>query len=170
MSQQRNGDQESRNEGRYERLDPALSRPELAGIGITGAVGVGALVGSGSLITTAGSLGGPLSYLIAGGVVGSVLHTLVEMVASRPLTGALIDLPHTFLDPAAGFAVGVSYALANIFSMAALTAYSAKMTALLKDNPEVHPRRVEVGIQIAFLVLTTLSHCFGVRFYGAHAL
>ena len=47
---------------------------------------------------------------IAGGVAGSVLYTLTEMVASRPLTGALIDLPHTFLDPAAGFAVAVSYA------------------------------------------------------------
>jgi amino acid transporter len=31
------------------------------------------------------------------------------MVTCRPLTGALIDLPHTFLDPASGFAIASVY-------------------------------------------------------------
>jgi amino acid transporter len=81
----------------------------LLGIGISGCVGVGLYVTSGSLITTAGSLGASISYAVAGIIAACVLYTLTEMVASRPLTGALIDLPHTFLDPAAGFAVAVSY-------------------------------------------------------------
>jgi amino acid transporter len=79
------------------------------GIGISGCVGIGIFVTSGSLITTSGSLGGPLSYLVAGIIAACVLYTLTEMVACRPLTGALIDLPHKFLDPAAGFAVSASY-------------------------------------------------------------
>lgn len=47
--------------------------------------------------------------------------------------------------------------------MATLTAYSAEVTALLKDNPERHPVGVEVGINIAFIALTTLTHCMGVK-------
>lgn len=53
--------------------------------------------------------------------------------------------------------------LANIMSMATLTAHSAELTALLKDNPEKHPPQVEVGINIAFIALTTFSHCLGVK-------
>lgn len=70
----------------------------------------GLFVTSGSLIAMTGSLGGPLAYVVAGGTVACVMYTMSEMVASRPLTGALIDFPHTFLDPACGFAVAASYA------------------------------------------------------------
>ncbi|KAL5438880.1 hypothetical protein PMIN05_005597 [Paraphaeosphaeria minitans] len=139
------------------------------GIGISGCVGVGIFVTSGSLITTSGSLGGPLSYLVAGIIAACVLYTLTEMVACRPLTGALIDLPHKFLDPAAGFAVAASYSLGNILSMACLTAYSAELTALMKsgNNLARHSPGAEVGITVAFIALTTLTHCFGVKLYGS---
>lgn len=52
--------------------------------------------------------------------------------------------------------------------MACLTAYSAEMTALLKAkaNPERHSPGVEVGITIALIALTTLTHCLGVKLYG----
>ncbi|KAI4955963.1 hypothetical protein J4E91_000172 [Alternaria rosae] len=46
---------------------------------------------------------------LAGGIVACVMYTITEMVACRPLTGALIDLPHTFLDPACGFAIASMY-------------------------------------------------------------
>ncbi|KAK7181055.1 hypothetical protein DPSP01_003596 [Paraphaeosphaeria sporulosa] len=152
----------------FEHLHRVLGRPQLTGIGISGCVGVGIFVTSGSLITTSGSLGGPLSYLVAGIIAACVLYTLTEMVACRPLTGALIDLPHKFLDPAAGFAVAASYSLGNILSMACLTAYSAELTALMKsgNRPARHSPGVEVGITVAFIALTTLTHCFGVKLYG----
>jgi amino acid transporter len=109
-----------------EHLDRVLSRPQLAGkrtrsrsssilvaksigIGISGCIGGGIFVTSGALITTTGSLGAAISYAVAGGIVACVMYTVTEMVASRPLTGALIDLPHTFLDPACGFAVAAMY-------------------------------------------------------------
>ncbi|KAL1605164.1 hypothetical protein SLS60_004707 [Paraconiothyrium brasiliense] len=52
--------------------------------------------------------------------------------------------------------------------MACLTAYSAELTAKMKsgNKPERHPPAVEVGITIALVALTTLTHCFGVKFYG----
>ncbi len=54
-------------------------------------------------------MGAAISYVIAGGIVACSLYTITEMVAARPLTGALIDLPHTFLDPACGFTVAALY-------------------------------------------------------------
>ncbi|PSN74606.1 hypothetical protein BS50DRAFT_19661 [Corynespora cassiicola Philippines] len=150
----------------YEHLDRILNRPQLAGIGISGCVGAGIFLTSGALIATTGSLGGALSYLVAGIIVACVLYTLTEMVACRPLTGVLIDLPHTFLDPACGFAVAASYGLSKICSMAALTAYSAELTALLKNKPGRHEKGPEVAINIAFILLTTASHCLGVKLYG----
>ena len=109
-----------------EHLDRVLSRPQLAGkrtrsrssimlvakligIGISGCIGGGIFITSGALITTTGSLGAARSYAVAGGIVACVMYTVTEMVASRPRTGALIDLPHTFLDPACGFAVAAMY-------------------------------------------------------------
>lgn len=45
----------------YEHLDRVLTRPQLAGIGISGCVGAGIFVTSGNLIAVTGSLGGVLS-------------------------------------------------------------------------------------------------------------
>lgn len=55
--------------------------------------------------------------------------------------------------------------LANICSMATLTAQSSELTALLKDKPGRHKVETEVAINISFIALTTLSHCFGVKVY-----
>ncbi|KAF2184605.1 hypothetical protein K469DRAFT_739270 [Zopfia rhizophila CBS 207.26] len=105
-------------------------------------------------------------YIIAGGIVACVLYTLTEMVTCRPLTGTLVDLPHKFLDPAAGFAVGASYTLSNTCSMSILNAQSAELTALLKDKPQRHNIEAGIGIKVFFIALTTISHYFGVKFYG----
>lgn len=124
-------------------------------------------------------------YIIAGGIAACVLYSLTEMASSnthrtlkiyayssrfqvtcRPLTGALIEIPDTFLDPAWGFAVGASYALGNICSMATLTAFSSELTAMLKDVPKRHEVGTEVGINVFFIALTTFTHCLGVRIYG----
>lgn len=51
--------------------------------------------------------------------------------------------------------------------MACLTAYSAELTAFVKSGDDhTHSQGVEVGITVAFIVLTTVTHCFGVRLYG----
>lgn len=51
--------------------------------------------------------------------------------------------------------------------MACLTAYSAELTSLMKSGPPGrHPPEVEVGITIAFIALTSLTHCLGVKLYG----
>jgi len=47
--------------------------------------------------------------------------------------------------------------------MATLTAQAAELTALLKHDQKPHTIKAEVAINIAFIVLTTLSHCLGVK-------
>jgi len=47
--------------------------------------------------------------------------------------------------------------------MATLTAHSAELTALLKSDPKPHSPGAEAAINIAFIALTTLSHCLGVK-------
>ena len=89
-----------------------MAFPDSIGIGISGCIGGGIFITSGTLISTTGSLGAAVSYAIAGGIVACVLYTITEMVTCRPLTGALIDLPHTFLDPACGFTVAALYGYA----------------------------------------------------------
>ncbi|KAF1847508.1 uncharacterized protein K460DRAFT_392847 [Cucurbitaria berberidis CBS 394.84] len=145
-----------------EHLDRVLNRPQIAAC-----IGGGIFITSGALISTTGSLGAAISYVIAGGIVACVLYTITEMVTCRPLTGALIDLPHTFLDPACGFTVAALYGLGKICAMATLTAHAAKLTSLLTKNEKaLHPIGAEVAINFAFIVLTTLTHCLGVRLYG----
>jgi hypothetical protein len=47
--------------------------------------------------------------------------------------------------------------------MATLTAHSAELTALLKSDPKPHGPGAEAAINIAFIALTTFSHCLGVK-------
>lgn len=50
--------------------------------------------------------------------------------------------------------------------MATLTAQSAELTAMLKDVPKRHDIGTEVGINVFFIALTTITHCLGVKIYG----
>lgn len=62
MSEQRLLDRKTYHAAWYEHLDRALSRPQLAGIGISGCVGAGIFVTSGNLVREVGEL--PLNTLV----------------------------------------------------------------------------------------------------------
>ena len=47
--------------------------------------------------------------------------------------------------------------------MATLTAQSAELTALVKDDPSKHKIWVEVMINLALIALTTITNCVGVQ-------
>lgn len=89
-----------------------------AAIAFSGTIGIGLFITSGELIGLSGSAGCVISFAIAGIIIVAVMRTLAEMVSVRPVSGALIDYPHTFVDPALGFAVGFMYWLVSwIWSM-----------------------------------------------------
>lgn len=79
------------------------------GIAFAGTIGIGILIFSGRILGLAGGLGAIISFLVAGGVVSSVMVSLAEMVSVRPVVGAIFDYPKLFIDPALGFAVGIAY-------------------------------------------------------------
>ena len=64
---------------------------------------------SGELIAMAGSAGCVIAFLGAGLIIIAVMRSLAEMVSVRPVSGALMDYPHTFVDKALGFTVGFIY-------------------------------------------------------------
>jgi len=110
---------------RHEYLDRALERPQLtgktlsstsslfliasSGIAFSGTVGMGIWTNTGALISVSGSAGCVIAYTVSAFMVTAVMRSLAEMVSVRPFSGALMDFPATFVDPALGFAVGVMY-------------------------------------------------------------
>ena len=54
-------------------------------------------------------MGALIAFLLAGLVIFSVMRCLAEMVSVRPVEGALMSFPAVFVEPALGFAVGVTY-------------------------------------------------------------
>ena len=88
-------------------LHPILIRS--SGIAFSGTVGMGIWTNTGGLISISGSAGCVLAYTVSAFIVTAVMRSLAEMVSVRPFAGALIDFPATFVDPALGFAVGVTY-------------------------------------------------------------
>src|SRR5215469_5046900 len=88
-------------------LHPILIRS--SGIAFSGTVGMGIWTNTGHLISTSGSAGCVIGYTVSAFIVAGVMRSLAEMVSVRPFAGAFIDFPATFVDPALGFAVGVTY-------------------------------------------------------------
>lgn len=79
------------------------------GIAFSGAVGIGVFQTSGEILALGGPVGALLAFIFAGLVIFSVMRCLAEMVSVRPVAAPLIDFPHTFVDEALGFTVGVMY-------------------------------------------------------------
>ncbi|KAF2803245.1 uncharacterized protein BDZ99DRAFT_453470 [Mytilinidion resinicola] len=150
-----------------DHLDRVLEKHHITSIAISGTIGIGLFITSGELIAVSGSAGCVLGYAIASLIVVGVYRCLAELVSVRPLSGALIDYPHTFVDPALGFAVAVTYCLAQCLSMAALTSGAARVA----DNfgPSGSPpldKGKKTGIVIGLVTLTLFSNICGVKTYG----
>ncbi|KAL9584770.1 MAG: hypothetical protein Q9203_004530 [Teloschistes exilis] len=100
---------------RRDCLDRKLERHHITGIAFSGAVGIGIFTIPGEII----ALGGPVGALLA-----FIFAALVIFCVNAPL----IDFPHTFVDEALGFTVGIMYWLANCMSMVTLTIAAAMFT------------------------------------------
>ncbi|KAI9805099.1 MAG: hypothetical protein M1825_000933 [Sarcosagium campestre] len=156
-------------------LDRGLERHHITSIAFSGMVGIGLFVSSGELIAIAGPAGCVLAFVIAGLIIFGVMRSLAEMVSVRPFSGALIDFPHTYVDPALGFAVGVIYMLAQCVCTATLTASAARAAGEFtrtgpNSNQDVRlgdlDRDRKGGIIAGLWIITFCSNIFGVRIYG----
>ncbi|KAL8838573.1 MAG: hypothetical protein Q9205_001848 [Flavoplaca limonia] len=145
---------------RKDCLDRKLKRHHITGIAFSGAVGIGILQTSGEIIALGGPVGALLAFVFAGLVIFSVMRCLAEMVSVRPVAAPLIDFPHTFVDEALGFTVGVMYWLANCMSMVTLTIAAAMFTQYWDSS-----FGITAATFILLLALFLMNAC-GVQLYG----
>ncbi|MCJ1265707.1 Cationic amino acid transporter 2 [Lobaria immixta] len=141
-------------------LDRRLKRHHITGIAFSGAVGIGLFQSSGEIIVLGGPVGALLAYIFAGLVVFSVMRSLAEMASVQPVRGALMDYPHTFVDEALRFAVGVMYWVANCMSTVVLTSAATMCTQYWGSGFSVGSATFVLLLGIA------LMNACGVRLYG----
>lgn len=141
-------------------LDRKLERHHITGIAFSGAVGIGIYQTSGEIIALGGPVGALLAYIFAGLVIFSVMRCLAEMVSVRPVKGPLMDFPHTFVDEALGFAVGIMYWLANCMSTVTLTIAAAMFTQYWDSS-----FGMASAIFVSLLAILFMNAC-GVQLYG----
>ena len=95
------------------------------------------------------------------------------MVSVRPVSGALMDFPHTFLNPALGFAVGVTYwfvskihncidaadvqRLSQCLSTATLTASAVQAVDSFSDGAGLG-RTELIGVPVGLYIIINLSN------------
>ncbi|KAL8767350.1 MAG: hypothetical protein Q9209_006113 [Squamulea sp. 1 TL-2023] len=145
---------------RRDCLDRKLKRHHITGIAFSGAVGIGVFQTSGEIIALGGPVGALLAFVFAGLVIFSVMRCLAEMVSVRPVAAPLIDFPHTFVDEALGFTVGIMYWMANCMSMVTLTIAASMFTQYWQSN-----FGITAATFILLLALFLMNAC-GVQLYG----
>ncbi|MCJ1473206.1 Cationic amino acid transporter 2, partial [Lambiella insularis] len=132
-------------------------------IGFSGLIRIGLFVTSGEMIGLSGSAGTVMSFAVAGLVIVAVMRTLAELVSVRPLSGAIIDFPHTYVDPALGFAVGMMYWLAQSLCMATLTSAAARIANDFLPDGEILAPGQKAGIVVKLFLITLFSNALGVK-------
>lgn len=101
-----------------EGLHRRLSQRQLTMMAIGGAIGVGLFLGSSLTIHLAGP-GVILSYLLGAVIALIMSYVLAEMAVVHPVAGAFGVYAENYLNPWAGFAVRMTYAVAQILAIGA---------------------------------------------------
>src|ERR1700709_52699 len=91
-----------------EKLSRQLSAPQLAMIGIGGAIGTGLFLGSALAVHTAGP-GVILTYLIGAAIAWLLVRALGEMAVAHPTAGSFGVYAASYLNRWAGFTVRYTY-------------------------------------------------------------
>ena len=103
---------------RAEGLHRGLGQRQLTMMAIGGAIGVGLFLGSSLAIRLAGP-GVIVSYLFGAVIALIMSYVLAEMAVVHPMAGAFGVYAEKYLSPWAGFAVRMTYAVAQILAIGA---------------------------------------------------
>ncbi|KKK19447.1 hypothetical protein AOCH_005649 [Aspergillus ochraceoroseus] len=101
---------------------------------ISGAIGTGLFVGSGSALARAGPLGLLLGYAVYSLLVWSTFNAMGEMVTWLPVDGSFVVYAHAYLDDAWGFALGWLYTANSSLSAAGEAAAVAAIINFWTDS------------------------------------
>ncbi|KAJ9100026.1 hypothetical protein QFC19_005844 [Naganishia cerealis] len=136
-----------------------LRSRHIAFIGLGGGIGVGLFVGIGTGLQAAGPLGLLLAFMIMGAIMWGVLQGAAEMATLVPTAGGFPHFASRFIDPAAGFALGWTYAIGYALSVASeLSACALVMNYWSNLNAAVW---IAV-FSVPFLAINMI----GVKYYG----
>ncbi|OCK78101.1 amino acid transporter [Lepidopterella palustris CBS 459.81] len=131
-------------------------------ITISGVLGVGLYVRSGTILRIGGPVAVLLSFFFLGVLAWLVMQCIAEMLCIWPISGALIEFPRTFVDEDLAITVGVAYWFTYSIAFAALIAATAG------EADYWYPGKAIDGVVLFFLIpgILILLNAFGVAIYG----
>ncbi|GES63273.1 amino acid transporter [Aspergillus terreus] len=137
-------------------------------ITISGVLGVGLYVRSGSILR----IGGPAAVLISITLMGLlawlVMQCIGEMLSLWPISNALVEFVSSWVDEDLGTAVGIAYWLTYSINFAAMIiAAAGQIEIWTKKGDDDHGKAIQ-GTIIFFVVplFLVLFNSFGVQIYG----
>ena len=147
------------NKKEHTTLERRLTSGQVAMIGLSGALGTGLFLGSGSVI----ALGGPatiISYVLAGLCALSIVWALAEMVTVHPVPGGVGRVAGSYLGPFGGYLTHWNFAIEMLIAVGAEVTASA--TYLHFWFPNLH---LGIGTILCSLFVIGLNMAT-VRLYG----
>ncbi|KAI0683253.1 amino acid permease/ SLC12A domain-containing protein, partial [Cytidiella melzeri] len=98
------------------RVQRKLKQRHVQMIAVTGTIGTGLFLGSGSALSGAGPLGALIAYAVVGSIAYSALCAIGEMTSHAPISSTFPHFAARWVDPALGFALGWNYWYLNAIS------------------------------------------------------
>ena len=86
-----------------------LTSRHISMIAIGGCIGTGIFMASGAVVSTAGSYGTLLSYVVLGLVIYFLMSAVAELATFYPVSGSFVAYSQRFIDPSLSFAIGWLY-------------------------------------------------------------
>ncbi|KAG9022007.1 hypothetical protein FRB95_001000 [Tulasnella sp. JGI-2019a] len=139
---------------------PHFGRRQTSMIALSGAIGTGLFLGSGTALYNAGPLGIVLGYSAWSAVVYAYVVSAVEMVTVFPYCHGTVGLANVFVDPALGFAMGWN---AWYHWGIVIPSQIASATALLKYW---EPAAKLVALWPVLFIIFSCGSVLGARQYG----
>ncbi|WP_239519528.1 amino acid permease [Arcanobacterium phocisimile] len=151
---------ESAVNGKHVQLKRGLTSAQVSMIGLSGALGTGLFLGSGSVI----SFGGPstvFAYLAAGLLALSVVWALAEMVSVHPVPGGHGAVAASYLGPYGGYVTRWNFAVTMLIAVGAeVTASATYLQFWFPSLP------LWAGTVLCSLLIVALN-LFSVHLYGS---
>ncbi|MCI6584857.1 MAG: amino acid permease [Mobiluncus sp.] len=146
--------------GNPQALTRGLTHRQVSMIGLSGALGTGLFLGSGSVIAYAGPAT-IISYLIAGSFALAVVWALAEMVSTHPVAGGHGTVAASYLGRRGGYVARWNFAIQSLVAVGAEV--TATATYIRYWFPEVPLWAGAIGCAALIMAF----NAFSVHLYGS---
>ncbi|GAB3710414.1 amino acid permease [Mariniluteicoccus flavus] len=144
----------------HDGLQRGLTSAQISMIGLSGALGTGLFLGSGSMIKVTGP-GIIASYALCGLLALVIVYALAEMTVKHPVAGGFGASAHAYLGPLGGWLARWNVAVTMCIAVGAEVTASA--TYLTYWWPQINLGVATVAFSLMLIAINVLA----VKFYGA---